>query len=268
MSRLIDDYLREVETSLRVDASRKRQIVDELRTHLAEKVEDVAQGDPSRPLAAVEQEVLREFGNPRDLALAYEPEGAAVLTNSAGDIVLRLGKAVGRGARVVGRSTGTALKWIAIGLAALLAVSLGVGAWAYYEVKPFIPAIIEQSEPTYQYFERCAQTPCNGAPPPDTFFVRPEAKTVRLDLNAYSVHPSDDRSEHVANGTVRVRVTDPAGEVRFDRPINMSGDAATYYETSWSAIPGNWSVAYDFDGFVGAIDVETYAIAFPWADER
>lgn len=275
MTRAIDDYLREVETSLRVDASRKRQLVDELRTHLAERVEDVAREDPARPLLEVQQEVLREFGNPRELALAYEPEGAAVLTNSAGEIVLRLTQAVGRGAAVVGRGavvvgrgTGKALKWLAISLAALLVVAIGVGAWAFYEVKPFIPAILEQSEPAYQYYERCAATPCSGTPAADMFFVRPEAKTVRLDLNVQSTYADHDRAAHVGNGTIRITITDPLGEVRLDRAINLSSDASTRYETSWSAMAGNWTVAYAFDTFVGVVDVETYAISFPWGEER
>jgi hypothetical protein len=266
MTHLIDDYLREVETSLRVDAARKRQIVDELRTHLTEKADEVSAADPERPRAQIEQEMLREFGNPRDLALAYEPEGTAVLTNQAGEIVLRLGKAVGRGAAAVGRGSARALKWVAIALAALLVVALGVGAWAYYEVKPFIPAIIEQSEPTYQYFERCVATPCSGAAPADTFYVRGEATTVRLDLNVYSVHTEDDWDRHVGNGSVRIVVTDPAGEVRYDRSLNVTEEGATFYETSWTAVEGNWTIAYSFDAFVGAIDVETYAIGFPWGE--
>lgn len=267
MTQLIDDYLREVEASLRVDASRKRQIVDELHTHLIEKVNDVQAADPTRLRDEIEREVLREFGSAHDLAFAYGPEGTPVLRNSAGDIVLRIGQAVGRGAVAVGRGTGKALKWVAVALAGLLVVALGVGAWAYYEVKPYIPSIIEQSEPSYQYFERCADTPCSGAPPADSFYVRPEARTVRFDLNVYSVHPNDDWDQHYGNGTVHVQVTDPAGVVRYDRSFNLTDEGATYHETSWAAEPGNWSIAYTFDGFVGALDVEAYAISFPWGEE-
>ena len=264
---LIENYLREVEASLRVDAARKRQIVDELRTHLTEKVNDVATAEPLRPRPEIEQEVLREFGNPRDLALAYEPDGTAVLRDSAGDIVLRVGKAVGRGAAAVGRGTGTFLKWTAVALAVLLVISLGVGAWAYYEIKPYIPGMIESSDPVYQYFERCTETPCSGAPPPDTFFVRPTAQTVRFDINVYSVHLDEDWEKHVANGTMRVVVTDPAGASAFDRTFNVTDEGSFRYETSWAAQPGNWSIAYEFTDFVGAIDVETYAVSLPFGRE-
>lgn len=265
MNRLIDDYLREVETSLRVDAARKRQIVDELRTHLAEKVEEVARAEPGRTIPEIEQEVLREFGNARDLALAYEPEGAIVLTNAAGDIVLRVDRAVGRGARVAGRGAGKALKWLAISLAALLVIALGAGAWAYYEIKPYIPAIIEQSEPTYQYFETCGPTPCSGEAAADVFYVRPESTSVRLNLNAYYAHDPDDWDERLGNGSVRVVVTDPEGTMRLDRTFDMSAEGRAYYETTWVSAPGNWSIAYTFDAFVGRIDVNAYAIGFPWA---
>lgn len=263
MTNLIEDYLREVETSLRVDAARKRQIVDELRTHLTEKVDDLHAATPARSRFDIEQEVLREFGNPRDLALAYEPDGTAVLRSAAGDVVVRLGRA----AKAVGRGTGTFLKWTAVALAVLLVVALGVGAWAYYEVKPYIPGMIESSQPVYQYFERCVETPCSGAPPPDSFYVRPEASMVRFDLNIYSVHPKGDRDGHIGNGTLRILVSDPAGAALFDRTFNVTNEAGFHHETSWAAQPGNWSVAYTLMDFVGAFDVEAYAVSLPF-DER
>ncbi|HVM45418.1 MAG TPA: hypothetical protein VM582_05730, partial [Candidatus Thermoplasmatota archaeon] len=213
--------------------------------------------------------VLREFGNPRDLALAYDADGIAILRSGAGDIVLRVGQAVGRGAAAVGRGTGRVLKWMALSLAALLVVALGVGAWAYYEVKPYIPAMIESAEPVYQYFERCGQTPCTGSPPADVFYVRPEATTVRLDLHVYSWHGDrGDWDRHVGNGSVRVQVVDPLGDVRFDREFNLSDEARMRHELSWAAEPGNWSISYAFADFVGAVDVQTYAIALPSSGPR
>jgi hypothetical protein len=267
MTRLIEDYLREVDASLRVDATRKRHILDELRSHLTEKTEELHSGSPERPVEDIEREVLREFGSARELALAYEPSGVVVLTNEAGDIVLRLGKAVGRGAKAVGRSTGTILKWTAVALAVLLVTSLGVGAWAYYEVKPYIPSIIEQSEPSYQYYEKCADTPCSGAPPADVFYVSTDARSVRFDVNVYSVHKTGDRDRHYGNGTLQVSVVDPTGVKLFDRTFNNSEGASAHQEMRWAAVEGNWTVAVAYDGFIGAVDVEAYAITFPWGDE-
>lgn len=264
MTTIIENYLREVEASLRVDAARKRQIVDELRTHLTEKVADMQAAQPDRSVFEIEQEILREFGNPRDLALAYEPEGTTVLTNAAGDIVLRVGKAVGRGAVAVGRNTGTFLKWTAVALGILLVISLGVGAWAYYEVKPYIPAMIESSDPVYEYYERCAATPCNGVLPADTFYVRPSAQTVKFQLSVYSVHPQDgDDDRHVGNGTLRLVVSDAEGVARLDRVLNLTNEGYLHHEVSWASAEGNWTVAYEYTDFVGAIDVQAYAITMP-----
>lgn len=281
MTTLIEDYLRDVATSLRVDAARKRQIVDELRTHLTEKAAELRAADPTRSIFDVEQEVIREFGNPRDLALAYEPDGTAVLTTAAGDIVLRVGKAVGRGARAVGRSTGTFLKWTAVALAILLVISLGVGAWAYYEVKPYIPAIIDSSDPVYEYRETCSATPCNGLLPADTFYVRPEAQTVEFDLDVYRVRLSESQMENMSatNGTVRVVVLDPAGNSRYDRTFELAAASSSEYrsgssagsshqQTSWAAAPGNWTVSYEFTDFVGTISVQAYAVSLPFNGER
>ncbi|HET6404676.1 MAG TPA: hypothetical protein VFH78_08515 [Candidatus Thermoplasmatota archaeon] len=276
MTTLIENYLREVEASLRVDAARKRQIVDELRTHLTEKVADLRASHPERSAFELEQEVLHEFGNPRDLALAYQPDGSAVLTSAAGDIVLRVGHAVGRGARAVGRGTGAVLKWTAVALGILLAISLGVGAWAYYEVKPYIPSIIESSDPVYTYYESCVGTPCQGALPADTFYVRPEAQTVRFDLDVRPVRLSEEQAAAVpANGSVRVVVADPSGEVRFDRTYELSpmveGSAAggrARQLLSWSAVEGNWTVAYTFTDFVGTVQAQTYAIRLPFTADR
>lgn len=266
MTTLIDDYLREVETTLRADATRRRLIVDELRSHLDEKVADEQAARPDVPRADIERDVLRGFGSARDLALGYEPEGAAVLYNKAGDTVLRLGQAVGRGAAAVGRNTGRALKWVAVALAGLLVIALGVGAWAYTEVKPYIPAIIDQSQPSYEYYERCA-APCNGATAPDTFYVHPDARSLRFDVQVHGVHPSRwEHDEHVGNGTVHVTVTDPNGTLLLDRAFAMTNEGSIRHEASWAAVPGNWTIAYRFDGFVGAVGVETYAMSFAWRE--
>ena len=262
MSALIEDYLREVQASLRVDATRKRQIADELRTHLTERVADELADDPSRPRDDVEREVLRDFGNPRDLALAYEPEGGEpVLLNQSGDIVLRLGRASARAAKAVGRGTTKVLKVTAIVLAGLLVVALGVGAWAYYEIKPYIPTIVESQEPVYSYSEGCA-TACSGAYPPDTFSVREGAETVRFDLRVRYDHDWET-DERVGAGNVTVRIADPSGALRFERTLSVDNETRFHHEASWASMPGNWTASYEFDGFVGHIELETYAYGFP-----
>lgn len=263
MTNLIDDYLREVEASLRADADRKRPILDELRAHILEKVDDLARADPLRAREDIEREVLNDFGSARDLALGYEPEGH-LLRDETGEIILRFGQAVGRGtkkaARAVGRGTGVFLKWTAVALSVLLVLGIGLGVWAFYEVRPVVETLVEQSQPAYEYQESCPATPCNGELPPQAFYVSPDAKQVRISLEAYHW---DDLP---ANGTARVVVTDPLGEVRLDRTFLVSTRTHVSQEARWAPAEGNWTVAYTFTEFRGSLHVRTYATGVAWAD--
>lgn len=258
MTRLIDDYLQRVGEGLRVDRPRKQQILDELRGHLEEKAREVQAAQPDLPREEVERRVLADFGNPHDLALAYEPEGVAVLTNAAGVVVLRLGEAVGRGARVVGRGTGRLLKGVAIALAFLLVLGIGLGIWAFYEVRPLALAIAEEAQPVYSYHESCPETPCNGSAGADVFYVKPEAARVRLDIDVGSAWHPRGAERLPAQGNVTVTVTDPAGEVRLDRTFSLSNGTHASHEAVWAATAGNWTIAYRFEAFRGQVDLETY----------
>lgn len=266
MTSILDDYLREVEATLRVEPERKRQIVDELRSHLAEKVEELRRGQPERGLAEIEREVVNDFGSPRELALAYHPEGP-VLQNSAGDVVLRLGQAVGRGTvavgRAVGRGTGLFLKWLAIAVAALLVIAIGLGIWAFYELRPVAEAIADQSQPIYSYYEGCEGTPCNGAFGNESFYVVPEARAVHFDIRVG--HPWEDGPN--ATGSVHVTVRDPSGEIKYDRLVMMNNETSFHQELRWAGTAGNWTVAYEFTEFLGVIDVETYAWSTLWRND-
>lgn len=263
MTNLIEDYLREVEASLRADHDRRRPILDELRGHILDKVEDLAREDPLRPREDIERAVLNDFGSPRELALGYEPEGH-LLRNQAGEIVLRFGEAVGRGtrsaARAVGRGTGLFLKWTAIALSVLLVVAVGLGIWAFYEVRPVVETLVEQSQPAYDYYESCAGTPCSGDVPAQVFYVAPDAKQVRIDIAAYH------RAEGGGNGTARVVVTDPEGAIRLDRTFVLGNETHSSHEARWAPSAGNWTVAYTYTEFRGTLRVQTYATSVTWAD--
>lgn len=271
MTSIIEDYLRQVEASLRADPDRKRPILDELRGHILDKVDDLARADPLRPREDIERDVLHDFGSPRDLALGYEPEGH-LLRNQAGEIVLRFGEAVGRGTRLVvtdigpraakavGRGTGRVLKWFAIGVSALLVLAVALGIWAFYEVRPVVETLVEQSQPAYDYHESCPATPCNGALPGQVFYVSPDARQVRIEVDAY--HWGSDP----ANGTVRVMVTDPEGATRLDRVFTVTNQSHAGHEARWAPMAGNWTVAYEFADFRGTIRVQTYATSVSWTD--
>jgi hypothetical protein len=261
MHQLIEDYLREVEQSLRVENGRKRQIIDELRGHLNEKVDDLARAAPDRPVEDVARQVLGDFGNPRDLALSYS-DGAPVLRNQAGEIVLRLGAALGRGTRAVGRGTGKVLKWFAIAVSVLLVIAIGVGIWAFYEVRPVVATLVDQAQPAYEYHESCEGTPCSGGVPGERFFVSPDARQVRFALEVWS--PWDDDVN--ASGSVHVVVKDPSGNATFDRVITMGNGTRVSEEARWAPAAGNWTVSIEYDAFRGSVDLSTYAASVRWSD--
>lgn len=253
MSSLIEDYLREVASALRVDAARKKQIVDELRAHLTEQAADLEQTRPGASRADVEREVLARFGNPRDLALAYEPEGAAVLRNQAGEVVLRLGTAVGRGARATARGASVVLKWFAVAVSALLVLTVALGVWGFYEVRPVIEALVEQSLPAYEHLKSCAPSPCDGNVTGDPFFVANDTKSVRLVIRSTTGPPPPGGMDA---GSVRVVVADAAGTIVLDRTFT----AQDGIETRLAPSEGNWTVSYDYRGFQGDIHVIAYAM--------
>lgn len=265
MTGLIEDYLREVEAGLRIEPPRRRQVVDELRSHLNEKVEDLRRREPHLPLADVERDVLRDMGSPRDLALAYEPDGLPVLVNRAGETVLRVGKAVGRGAagaaRAVGRGTGRLLKGVAIALGVLLLVALVAGAWAYYELKPYALAVAEDSRPLYAYTQTCYDAPCDVAGETQAFYVKPEARHVRLLLDLGPLHQGRN---HTGSGNVSVTLADPSGLVLYERALVVSSPTDLYQELQWAATPGNWTMTVEATDFVGHLNVRTYASSGPW----
>lgn len=251
---IVEDYLREFESSLRVEPARRRQIVDELRSHVQEKVSDLARtSDAAR--VDLERAVLADLGSPRDLALAYEPEGHAVLKNQAGEVVLRLGGAVGRGARAVGRGMGAFLKWAAVAMGILLVIAIGVGVWAFYEVRPVLQEMAAGASPIYDYGESCEGTPCNGQVPGDRFYVPENTTSLRFHLEAYGPWRDDAN----ATGTVRVVVQDPQGNVAYNRTLTLSEDSSSSATAQWAPTPGNWTVSYEFDAFRGRVEARAYA---------
>ena len=265
MPGLIDNYLREVEASLRADPARKRHIVEELRAHLHEKVADLQRAHPERSREDVEREVLHDIGSARDLALGYEPEGTEVLRNRAGDTVLRLGQAVGRGAKAAGRGAGKVLKVVAITLAVVLVVAMGVGAWAFYEFKPQLLAMANDASPVYSYSETCRGAPCDGSIPTATFHVHDDARQVRFEMDLWPTYSSGGRTQ-IGGGGVSISVSDPNGGVAFERTLNMTNATRVHHDLTWAAVPGNWTIAVQYDQFVGEVHLHARTWSAPWAD--
>ena len=262
---LTEDYLREVEATLSAEPERRRRIVEELRSHLREKMAEVRRREPDRAEEDVEREVLRDFGSPRDLALAYGTEGP-VLVNRAGDTVMRVGQAVGRGAssaaRAVGRGTGRLLKGVAIALAALLTLGVVGGVWAYYEFKPYVLAMAEESRPVYAFAQTCWETPCDAGEATQTFYVKPDARQVRFVLNVGG--PDGWHPRVNASGDLRVALVDPEGNVRYERAVSLVDGGRFHQELQWAGVPGNWTVTVSATQLVGQLDARAYVSSAPW----
>lgn len=246
MSGVIDDYLKAVERNLRLEDARKEHALRELRGHLQEKAADYAREDPTLPRHEAERRAVRDFGDASEVAAGYGAD-RSVVQPTGREMALRAGRAFGRGTR-------TAIKWTGISLAFLLVVSLVVGAWAYYEVKP----IVEKNAPypVYGYDQRCTATTCSTAPVQQRFDVYAGAREVRMDLGVTFEAPA---------GSVRITITDPNGKAVYDRTFTASiqGSSSTSEDARWAPHTGQWSVTYSYTGFQGTIHLDIYGIGLP-----
>jgi hypothetical protein len=254
MGSIIEDYLREVDATLQVDAARKRAIVDEMRAHLREKVDDLARDEPARPREDIERQVVGDFGNPRDLALAYGSDGT-VVNRTTGEVVLEVGRAVGRGTgrvlRGAGRGLGTFLKWAAVAVAILLVLSIGVGVWAFYELKPLVEK--NAPVPVLEFHETCREI-CNYTLDSLVFLVHDGTREVRFDLDV----------RHAANstGVVTVRVANPNGTA-FEQAFPADGTRDADMHQTFAPLPGEWRVTVEFVGFTGRVALDAWTVGLP-----
>lgn len=261
MTDIVEDYLQRLHARLRGDPDQRRAIVDELRAHVEERIADTQAADPSRTREEVARDVLNDLGDADTLAVAYGPQHTE-LRDRAGQVVVTVGRAVGRGAVAVGRGAVPVVKWLAIGLAGLIVLAVGVGIWAFYEVRPYVEDIVEKNAPYPLYSLRCESEGCTADPRGQSFFVHPDAREVRLDVDVR--HADGPDGNGTANGTVLVTLLDPQGVARFNRTFAASVDGYGGEEVTFAAQPGDWTVRVAFDAtFEGGLDVEVYAIGLP-----
>lgn len=245
MTRIIDDYLREVETHLQVGPSQRERILDELRGHLFEKVEDLRNREPGLTAEDAERRAVNDFGGPHELALSFDV-GGPTLETKTGRTVVRMGRAVGRG-------TGRILKFIAVTVGVLLVLSIGVGIWAFYEVRPVIEEILarESTEDLYAFYKHCGGIVCDEAPFTQSFFVPTTAR--ELTAHIYVYQPRDVEP----HGTLSIRVLDAEGNEQYNRLLAASDE--NHETLAWQTLPGTWKVQLDFNGFLGVVDFEVRA---------
>lgn len=252
MTDILGDYLRAVRASLRTDEPTKDQIVRELGGHLDEKVRDLRREHPDMPEAEAHRRVLQEMGSPNDLALAYggAQERPALVRASTGEVVLRFGRAVGRGTKAF-------LKGVAFTLAFLLVLAAVLGVWGYYELRPVVAQ--NATHPLYMHEQTCARVNCTTPLITQSFDVHPGAREVRV-----NVWSSFDAG---SNGSVELTLRNATGDLvyqrTFEAPPGDLGGMSTTDQLRWDARPGPWTVTYRYDGFQGRLQISATAVGLP-----
>jgi hypothetical protein len=242
---VIRDYLKAVGHRMPMDAGAKEQVLRELRAHLLEKAADLARENPSLSREDVERRVVREFGDPDELAFAYGG-GRAVVRSSKGEVVLRVGRALGRGTKAF-------LKWTAIAVAFLLVLGSALSYAVYQESKPYLQHQFYNEYATQVFYrvDSCGAERCNGLPSAETFGPPEGAKRIEARIMV---------SVAQAGGSVRISVTDPAGATVYDRTFSATTSSTTSQEELvWTAVPGAWKVTTHHIGFSGTAMLDFYA---------
>ncbi len=243
MTNLIEDYLKRVEGRLRLRSTQRDHVVSELRSHILEKVADLERQDPTRERDDIVREVLEDFGDAEDLALAYTDEGATVLRLPSGEVLLEVGRAVGRG-------TARFFKIAAVVFGVLLIVAICAGVLAYQEFKPVI--LKNAPYPVYDYDERCV--PCDGTFN-ESFAVHSNAREIWFEFH---VTPTG-----LGNGTFRMMLADGNGTVHYDRVFTDADDGFVSLHRSFPGIAGDWRVMFTYANFAGRVHVEVDTIGLP-----
>ena len=247
MNGTVEDYLRRVESSLQTDRDTKRSIMDELRSHIADKVADMQRRSPERPRDAIVGDVLHGLGEPSEFALRFEGERPVLQRRGTGETVLRVTRAVGRGTKRV-------IRGLLFTILVLMLLVAGVAAWAFQEVRPYVEGRLPLT--LYEFERSCPLgSPCvenvTGS-----FHVQAGAARVQFSL---SVHPPSGGG----NGTLHLRVTDPGGLVKFDRVLSAAGRGHVHESLAWAPLEGDWTVELRLVAFVGYADVEARTSGFP-----
>lgn len=272
MSQVIDDYLDEVAAHLRGQRSDKEQVLRELRSHLEEQLADLSAEDPHSHPDEIARHIVQDFGDPEDLALAYDVEGRPELQLvPSGETVLRLTHVVGRGAEVlgrgaqaVGRGTGTVLKWTAGILGVLLVLSILVGVWAFYEVRPYVEDVVLRNteQEVFSLDETCRETACTFERPSQRFHVAEGARELRFRVDLWAVHDGSS-DQHVLEGQVEIHVRDPVGTTIFSRTFVLGEEGSLSQRATWDPAPGDWRVDVNATGFQGHLAVEAATVGAP-----
>ncbi len=233
----LDTYLQELRAALkRLPADERAAVLDEVRSHLAEQVQElVAEGmDPGK----AEVLAAANFGDPKEIAAGYD-EGTGELR--ANDAVLRVAKAAAKGAgtaavatgRVAGKALPSLFKIMAAVVITCIVVSGAVAIVAVVmadEWAPWISDTIEENAAIEVYRRDMTNIGMRS----DPFYV--PADVQRLEISAFVWDGPD---------CAAFTVTDPNGTVQFDSGRLCENDDV---RTTLPPITGSWRITFNEGG--------------------
>ncbi len=246
---MIDDYLQTVRRNLDLPMTRRDAIIDELRAHLDEAVQNEKAQDPGASDDDVQRRVLRDFGDPRQLAASYD-EGTSTVATPRGRVALEVTGSIAR-------STGKVLKFGILTILGIAGVVLVVAAFLVVFLADDIRDFAETHapEPVFDH-ERTCTSPCNGALDSQSFFIHNNAREVRFE---FWISPDPDNEVAAQLASLHITVTDPSGDVRFDRTFTGT-EGHQHSHITWSPEAGDWSIEYEYQNWEGSLDTEVWTV--------
>ena len=135
---------------------------------------------------------------------------------------------------------------LGVAVAFLLVFGFVVALTLYDNAKPYI----EREYPTVLYEREDPCDPCTTNGATERWSVPAGANEVKFFLNATIRTPS---------GPAHIVVTDPSGDVLFDRIITSD----TQESASWAPEEGEWTIARTYGGVRGEIEILVLSQGIP-----
>lgn len=244
MSRIIDEYLREVRSRLNHLPIRERDaVLEEIGQHLKAETKRLRREEPNLSADEAQLRATHAFGDPDELGVAYGARGG-VVNRTTGALLLDVAVLSSRAA---GRGMKSTLKWTGIIAASILGLALillVVGlTFTGTMIHTFQDDIRENiPRPLYNYQNSWGPAP-HTATESDTFELR---EGTREFIFTAQLRPATD-----GIGCARVVLTAPSGSTAYD-----SGLSCDPVDRSLTLNQkGVWTVEYTYAGYTGSVEV-------------
>lgn len=233
----LDDYQQRLTAALpNLPADERQAVVEEVMSHLDQQVADLVSHGKAHADAVAE--AIHRFGSPDEIAAGYDA-GSGEVRPPAGDVVLRVAKATGRGAgqaaAFVGRGIGGVARFVAIIVLVSLVVAGGVAVTAVAladEWLPFVEARIEENADHDLYHRSLVGIVDRN----DTFYAPSDISRISLSVWTYD-----------ATGCFDITIRDPQGTAVHTATVCDDSSLST----TLPPVTGMWTIDYDAGDFAG-----------------